>query len=77
VQLFVNGRFTASALAGEPVSDKDPRDETVHVHRPFVFRFEQPHYGEYQMRVYAVREARGGARRTLQQVGGPDNAIFK
>jgi hypothetical protein len=77
VQLFVNGRFTASALAGEPVSDKDPRDETVHVQRPFVFRFEQPQYGEYQMRVYAVREARGGARRTLQQVGGPDNAIFK
>ena len=37
--------------------------------RAFVFQFEQPRYGEYEARVYAVRVGRGGARRTLQQVG--------
>jgi hypothetical protein len=31
----------------------------------------------YEARVYAVREVRGGARRTLQQVGAPAGPAFK
>ena len=67
LQLFLNGRFAAAALASEPVSV----DSHTQGRRAFVFRFEQPRYGEYEARVYAVREGRGGARRTLQQIGDP------
>jgi hypothetical protein len=77
VQLFVNGRFTATVFAGEAVSNEESVDIARHGRQAFVFRFEQPQYGEYQMRVYAVREGRGGARRTLQQIGEPVNAIFR
>jgi hypothetical protein len=77
VQLFVNGRFTAVALASELVSDVEAGDAVKQGRRAFVFKFGQPQYGEYQMRVYAVREGRGGARRTLQQIGGPAAAVFK
>ena len=71
VQLFVDGRFDASTIAGEPApDDADGR-------RAFVFRFEQPRDGVYEARVYAVREVRGGARRTLQQVGAPAGPAFK
>lgn len=62
LQLFLDGRFAASAVAGEPSEGG---------RHAFVFRFEQPRYGVREARVYAVRESRGGARRTLRQVGGP------
>jgi len=62
LQLFLNGRFAASFMA---------YDFSGEQRRAFVFRFEQPRYGEYEARVYAVREGRGGARRTLQQLGEP------
>jgi hypothetical protein len=62
LQLFLDGRFAASAVAGE--TSKGGR-------RAFVFRFEQPRYGVHEARVYAVRVLGGGARRTLRQVGGP------
>jgi hypothetical protein len=68
VQLFLNDRFAASSVSG------DSRD---HNRRAFVFQFGQPRYGEYEARVYAVREGRGGARRTLQQVGGPRRLDLK
>ncbi|HWS85767.1 MAG TPA: hypothetical protein VN282_02150 [Pyrinomonadaceae bacterium] len=67
VQLFLNGEFAAATLASEP----SPGDSHTPARRAFVFRFEQPRHGEYEARVYAVREGRGGARRTLQQVGEP------
>jgi hypothetical protein len=70
VQLFLDGRFAASTMASEHVSDVAAGDSSGRVRRAFVFRFEQPRYGEYEARVYAVREGRGGARRTLQQLGG-------
>ncbi len=70
LQLFLNGRFAAAAFAGEPASGGEGR-------RVFVFQFAQPRYGEYEARVYAVREGRGGARRTLRQVGGPRSFQFK
>jgi len=67
LQLFLNGEFAAATTVSEPV----PGDSHTQGRRAFVFRFEQPRYGEYEARVYAVREGRGGARRTLQQIGGP------
>jgi hypothetical protein len=68
VQLFLDGRFAASVPAGDPLNDG---------RRAFVFRFEQPRYGEHDARVYAVREGRGGTRRTLQQLGRPSGFIWK
>ena len=73
VQLFLNGQFAAATLASEPVSG----DSHTQGRRSFVFRFEQPRYGEYEARVYAVREGRGGARRTLQQLGDPQYFQWK
>lgn len=67
VQLFLDGRFAASTLASEP-APSDPRGPD---RRAFVFQFERPRDGAYEARVYAVREGRGGARRTLQQLGDP------
>ena len=67
VQLFLNGHFAAATVANEPV----PGDSSEQGRRAFVFQFEQPRGGEYEARVYAVREGRGGARRTLQQIGDP------
>lgn len=64
VQLFLDGRFAASALASEPDASQSDR-------RVFVFQFQQPRYGVQEARVYAVREGLGGARRTLQQIGDP------
>lgn len=77
VQLFVNDRFTAAAFTGEVLSNGESVDAAGRGRRAFIFRFEQPQYGEYQMRVYAVREGRAGARRTLQQIGEPANANFR
>jgi hypothetical protein len=71
VQLFLNGRFAATTLADEPVSDAAPSYSARSGRRAFVFQFAQPRYGEYEARVYAVRVGRGGARRTLQQIGVP------
>ena len=71
VQLFLNGHFVASTIAGEHAPD-DARDESRRLdRRAFVFQFEQPRDGEYEARVYAVRVGRAGARRMLQQVGEP------
>ena len=64
VQLFLDGRFAASALADEPATGGQDR-------RAFAFSFAQPRNGGYEARVFAVREGRGGARRTLQQIGAP------
>jgi hypothetical protein len=77
VQLFLNGRFAAATLAGEPAPGGSPEGSAGHGRRAFVFRFGQPRYGEYEARVYAVREGRGGARRTLQQIGVARGFIFK
>jgi hypothetical protein len=59
------------------VSDAATGDPSVRERRAFVFRFEQPRYGEYEARVYAIREGRGGARRTLQQIGDPRHFNWK
>ena len=77
VQLFLNGRFAAAAVASGSVADDTPGDSPERGRQPFVFQFERPRYGEYEARVYAVRERRGGTRRTLQQIGDPRGFIFK
>lgn len=71
VQLFLDGRFAAAAIASEPLTGDAAKGNHAQDRRVFVFQFGQPRYGEYEARVYAVREGRGGARRTLQQIGDP------
>ena len=66
LQLFIDGSFAATTVA-----DGAPEDSAEHGRRAFVFQFERPRDGQFEARVYAVRVGRGGARRTLQQVGGP------
>lgn len=75
VQLFLDGEFVASATATESRLDDAPSNTSGSVRRSFVFEFQRA--GEYEARVYAVREGRGGARRTLQQIGGARHFQFK
>ena len=77
VQLFLNGHFAAAAVATGSVADGTPSNSPGRGRQTFVFQFERPRYGEYEARVYAVREGRGGARRTLQQIGDPRGFVFK
>lgn len=77
VQLFLNGQFAASTITGEPLPEGAAGDSSGRAGRAFVFRFEQPRHGEYEARVYAVREGRGGERRTLQQIGGARHFQWK
>ena len=76
LQLFLNGHFAAATVSSEP-SAGATEDPANRGRRAFVFRFEQPRYGEYEARVYAVRAGRGGARRTLQQLGDPRHFDWK
>lgn len=70
VQLFVDGRFVASAVAEELRSDTPERATHGAGRRGFTFDFGSGLHGGREARVYAVREARGGARRTLHEFGG-------
>jgi hypothetical protein len=67
LQLFLNGHFASTLVVTDSAQGR----------RAFVFRFEQPRYGEFEARVYAVREGRGGTRRTLQQLGDPRRFEWK
>jgi hypothetical protein len=71
VQLYINDRFVASQMAGLARPDVG-QAERIRGER-YGFRFETPRLdpGEYEARVYAVHESRGGARRTLQLIGTP------
>jgi hypothetical protein len=69
VQLFLNGHFAAAAVATGSVAVGTPSNSPDRGRRTFVFQFERPRYGQFEARVYAVREGRGGTRRTLQQIG--------
>ena len=77
VQLFLNGQFAASANASEPAFAGAAGDSSGRARRAFVFSFERPRFGEYEARVYAVREGRGGTRRTLRQLGGARHFTWK
>ena len=67
VQLFLNGKLAAAAVASELRTDSAP--DAPGGRRSFVFEFRRS--GEYEARVYAVREGRAGTRRTLHPVGDP------
>lgn len=69
VQLFLNGEFAAAASAGGPATADSPGATPAGARRAFVFELQRS--GEYEARVYAVREGRGGERRTLHQIGEP------
>jgi hypothetical protein len=69
VQLFLNGKLAAAAVAREPLPADSAGATRGVARRSFVFELKR--YGEYEARVYAVREGRGGARRTLHQIGEP------
>lgn len=68
VQLYLNGRFAAAAEATEPRPDVAAAGLAPDERHGFVFRLDPPP-GEYEARVYAVRESSAGRRRTLQQIG--------
>lgn len=71
VQLYLDGRFVASAVADRPRPDAPaPGDAGADGHG-FLFKLEPPRAGGQEARVYAVRASGGGARRTLRLVGGP------
>lgn len=70
VQLYVDGRFAASAFADEPRPDVFEKGYAEDERHGFVFRPGDMKAGEHEARVYAVHASRNGARRTLQQIGG-------
>lgn len=71
VQLYVDGQFVADGFADQPRPDVFARGYAPDERHGFVFTFERPLYGQHETRVYAVYSSRGGARRTLQQIGSP------
>lgn len=70
VQLYLDGSFTASALADAPRPDVSAKGYAEDERHGFVFNLTNVREGEHEARVYAVHASRGGARRTLQQIGG-------
>jgi len=70
VQLYVDGSFAASELADEPRPDVFEKGYAEDERHGFVFNLDDLKAGEHEARVYAVHASRGGARRTLQQIGG-------
>ncbi len=70
VQLYIDGRFAASALADEPRPDVSEKGFAEDERHGFVFRPGAVQPGEHEARVYAVHASRGDTRRTLQQIGG-------
>ena len=67
VQLYVDGRFIADALADEPRPDVSEKGFAQDEHHGFVFRVEATQPGEHEARVYAVHASHGGARRFTSQ----------
>lgn len=70
VQLYLDGRFAASAFADESRPDVFEKGYAEDERHGFVFRLSDVKAGEHEARVYAVHASRNGARRTLQQIGG-------
>lgn len=71
VQLYVDGRLAASALAELPRAEARPGGPASEDRRGFELKLEPLPPGEHEARVYAVSASRGGSRRTLRQVGNP------
>ena len=71
VQLYLDGRFAASAFADQPRPDVRDAGRAPDELHGFRFRVDVTEAGEHEARVYAVHASGGGARRTLQLVGRP------
>ena len=71
VQLYIDGRFAAAALADEPRPDVFEKGFAEDERHGFVFNLADTQTGEHEARVYAVHASRGNSRRTLQQIGAP------
>lgn len=69
VQLFIDGRFVASALADKPRPDVSDKGFAPDERHGYVFSIDPPLTGEHVARVYAVHASRGGTLRTLRQIG--------
>jgi hypothetical protein len=70
VQLYVDGRFAAAGFADQPRPDVSAKGYASDERHGYVFTLDPPlPSGEHEARVYAVHASRGGARRTLQQIG--------
>lgn len=70
VQLYVDGRFVSEALADRPRPDVSAKGFAPDERHGYVFTLDPPLVsGGHEARVYAVHASRGGARRTLQQIG--------
>ena len=69
VQLYVDGRFVADALADQPRPDVSAKGFAPDERHGFVFMLAPLPAGTHEARVYAVHASRAGARRTLQQIG--------
>lgn len=69
VQLFVDGRFVASAYADRPRPDVSERGFAPDERHGFVFDLDPPLAGQRVARVYAVHESGGGTLKTLRQIG--------
>jgi hypothetical protein len=71
VQLFIDEKFVADAIAGElrpDVHEARRADDDWH---GFVFQTPRLSSGEHEARVYAVYSNGGGSRQTLQLIGKP------
>ena len=70
VQLYVDGAFVSDTLADRPRPDVPAKGFAPAGRHGYVFTLDPPLVsGEHEARVYAVHASRGGARRTLQQIG--------
>lgn len=71
VQLYLDGRFAASAFADQPRPDVRAAGWAPDELHGFRFRVNVTEAGEHEARVYAVHTSGGGTRRTLQLIGHP------
>jgi hypothetical protein len=74
LQLYVDGHFAAAGVADIPSAEGSATNDG---RRGFEFGLVQLPPGEHEARVYAVRTSRGGARRTLRQIGDPLRFVLK
>jgi len=71
VQLFIDGRFQATALASEPRPDVSMAGWAKDQWHGYTFPLGSLTVGYHEARVYALHDSGGGARKSLQLVGDP------
>jgi hypothetical protein len=71
VQLFVDGKFTATRLANESRPDVSAAGWAMDEWHGYNFRLTALAMGYHEARVYALHDSGGGARKSLQLVGDP------